>query len=171
MGAMTWALGWFGWGRKDEGLAPSLRAVQDKSRFHYSPELIGALKGDHGQLLQQYGEIERMAVHGQHAGLPLALAAFKAKFDVHVLNENLHFYCYLEHTLGRNPADLQLIQDFRTEMNTIARGVVNFVKKYRVAGVRQANARDFLTELRAVGALLAQRIQREEHDLHTLYRP
>ena len=168
---MTWAMGWFGMGRKAEGGAPSDEAVRDKSRFRHSPELIGALKADHGQLLRQFADIERMAAAGQYAGLPLALGAFKARFDVHVLNENLHFYCYLEHKLRDNRDGLRLMQEFRTGMNEIARGVVNFVKKYRVAGVRQANAAEFLHELRAVGTLLMQRVEREEQDLYTLYRP
>ena len=171
MGVMTWAMGWLGRAHKDDASPPSARAAQDKSRFRYSPELIGALEADHAQLLQQYGEIERMATGGQFAGLPLALGAFKAKFDVHVLNENLHFYCYLEHKLGGSPESLAVMQDFRGEMNAIARGVVNFVKKYRIAGVRQGNVAEFLEDLRTVGGLLAHRVEREEKDLYTLYQP
>lgn len=171
MGAITWALGWLGRGRAEDDGAPSMKAIQDKSRFHYAPDLIAGLKADHAQLLKQYAELERQAVAGQYAALPLSLAAFKNKFDVHILNENLHFYCYLEHKLRRSPENLALIQDFRAEMNAIARGVVNFVKKYRVAGVRQVNAAEFLAELRAVGALLVQRVEREEQDLYTLYAP
>jgi hypothetical protein len=170
MGAMTWTLGWFGLGRKDD-VPPSAKSVQDKSRFRHSPELIGALTADHGELLQQYGKLERMAVDGQLAGLPLALAAFKARFDEHILHENLHCYCYLEQKLQGDPKGLHAMQEFRAEMNGIARCVVNFVKTYRVAGVRRANVEPFLAELREVGAMLVQRIDREEKDLYPLYRP
>jgi hypothetical protein len=170
MGAMTWTLGWFGAGRKDDA-TPAARALQDKSRFHHSPELIGALTADHGELLRQYGKLERMAVGGQLAGLPLALAAFKVRFDEHILNENLHCYCYLEQKLQNDRKGLRAMQEFRSDMNGIARCVVNFVKTWRVAGVRRANVEPFLADLREVGAMLVQRIEREERDLYPLYRP
>jgi hypothetical protein len=173
MGALSWAQSWFVSGRSkdDSGTVPSAKAVQDKSRFHYSPDLIASLKGDHAELLRLYGEIEKMAIAGRFATIPGALAAFKSKFDVHILNENLHFYCYVEQRLGRRPDDLQLMRDFRTDMNTIARDVVNFVKAYRTYGVRPSTGDEFLAELRAVGALLVQRVEREEKDLYALYQP
>jgi hypothetical protein len=56
-------------------------------------------------------------------------------------------------------------------MNSIARAVVNFVKKYRSEGVSGQTVADFLVELRQVGALLLKRIEREEKELYALYRP
>ena len=111
-----------------------------------------------------------MAVEGRYANIAAALSAFKAKFDLHILEENLHFYCYIEEKLSARAESQALIKTFRSEMNAIARGVVNFIKKYRMAGVRLSNGKEFLTELRQFGALLVQRIGREENDLYTLYQ-
>lgn len=169
MGAMAWAQQWLGMGAGE--VETSAQPGLEHARFGYSPELIDGLKGDHADLLRRYGDIEQLALKGQYAALPMALAGFKNKFDVHVLHENLQFYCYLEQRLARDADTLTLIKDFRSEMNAIARGVVNFVKKYRTVGVQPGNGAEFLAELRSVGALLVQRVEREEKDLYTLYRP
>ena len=63
------------------------------------------------------------------------------------------------------------MRGFRSEMNAIARAVANFIKTYRRLGVDQATLADFLVELRQVGLLLLKRIEREEKELYTLYRP
>lgn len=152
------------------GSQSSPKEARDESRFRYSPALIPGLKDDHQGLLKQYGAIERMANEGDHAMIPGALAEFKEAFDLHILHENLHFYCYLE----EHSKDLQqreLIKSFRGEMNAIARGVVNFVKTWRGSGVSARTGQQFLTELRQVGLLLVRRIEREEQDLYTLYQP
>jgi hypothetical protein len=164
MATLTRMREWFGFGESE---AP--KSAQEHSRFNYSPELIRGLKGDHAELLKLYGEIERMAIEGRYAAIPASLGTFKTKLDVHLLNENLHFYCYVEEKAQRTE-DRELIKGFRTEMNAIARGVLNFVKIYRQAGVHPANGQTFLSELRQVGALLVKRIEREEGELYSLYR-
>lgn len=170
MGAMSWAQDLLGFGGAEE-VSSAGPASLDKARFGYSKELIGNLKGDHAYLLRRYREIEQLAQKGELAAIPMALAGFKNKFDLHILNENLQFYCHLEHSLARRPGDLARIKEFRTEMNAIARAVVNVVKKYRLEGVRPETVPAFLAELRAVGAALMQRIEREEKDLYPLYAP
>jgi hypothetical protein len=167
MGAMSWAQDLLGLGEREAGGPAAL----DQARFGYSPELIGNLVGDHADLLRRHAEIEQLALRSQYGALPMALSGFKNKFDVHVLNENLQFYCHVEERLARRPRDLAMIKEFRTEMNAIARGVVNFVKKYRAEGVGAGNRDAFLADLRAVGGLLLQRVQREEKELYPLYAP
>ena len=164
MAAMAWVRNWFGLG--DEA---SLKQVQDEHRIQYSPELIGTLKDDHAGLLRLYSEIEALATDRRFAEIALALRRFKSKFELHILTENVKFYCYVEERLGRRPAELRVIREFRREMNTIARSVTNFVRQYQESGVAAANGAAFLADLRQVGALLAQRVQREEQDLYTLY--
>lgn len=147
------------------------RPTRDHSRYHHSPKLIASLEGEHGELLKLHQEIERLAVEGHYAALPAALAAFRSKFDLHVLSENLNFYGYVEAKSAGRPEDQDLVRRFRSEMNAIARAVVNFIKKYRSAGVHAATAPDFLVELRQIGLLLIKRIEREEKELYALYRP
>lgn len=170
MGAMSWAQDWLGLGDNDEAKAPAPAAL-DNARFGYSPELIGNLKDDHADLLRRHGELEQLAVKGQYGAIPMALSGFKNKFDLHILHENLQFYCHVEERLARRGAELAVVREFRTEMNGLARGVVNFVKKYRAEGVRQQNRDAFLVELRSVGGMLGHRVEREEKNLYPLYAP
>lgn len=156
---------WLGFGEDERP-----KSAQEHSRFNYAAHLIPGLKGDHAELLKLYAEIERMAIEGRFASIPASLGTFKSKLDVHLLNENLHFYCYVEEK-AQAARDSDLIKGFRAEMNAIARSVVHFVKTYRQAGVHPANGPTFLADLRQVGALLVQRIEREERELYALYRP
>lgn len=148
----------------------SAREVQDHARSTFSPDLIVGLKDDHAELLRQYAALERMAIDGRYAEIPAAITEFKEKFDAHVLHENLHFYCYIQDR-AKSLQERELIKSFRGEMNAIGRAVVAFVKRYLASGVTSLNGQDFLTELRQVGLLLLRRIEREEQDLYTLYRP
>jgi hypothetical protein len=161
MTALAWVRNWLGF---DEP-AP----VPDEHRIRYSPELIGHLKHDHAGLLKLYGQIEALATTGRFAEVPQALKLFKSKFELHVLTENVKFYCYVEENLARRPASLRTIREFRREMNAIARTVVNFARNHQQGGVSNANLGSFLVELREVGALLGRRVQREEQELYTLY--
>jgi hypothetical protein len=164
MEALARAWHWLGFGGTP-------RASRDHSRFNYSPSLVSSLKGDHSELITLHGEVTRLAADARYTAIPAALAAFKSKFDMHTLNENLHFYRFVEEKAAARPDDLDMIRGFRSEMNSIARAVVNFVKKYRSEGVSAQTAPDFLVEARQVGALLLKRIEREEKELYLLYRP
>lgn len=163
MAMFTTALEWLGFS--------SMKQVQDRSRFTFSPQLIDNLQGDHAELLELYAEMEKLALAGRYASVPPALHGFKTAFDLHILNENLHFYCYVEERLAQDPGRLAFIRGFRAEMNAIARTVVNFARKYNMAGVRPSNGDEFLAELRQVGAALSARIESEERDLYSLYLP
>jgi len=166
---MSWAQDLLGLGGSDAGAAAP--AALDQARFGYSPELVGSLKGDHADLLRRHAELGQLAQSGQYGSIPMVLSGFKNKFDVHILHENLQFYCHVEERLARRPKDLARVKEFRIEMNAIGRAVVTFVKKYRAEGVRQSNSDAFVADLRAVGQLLAQRVQREEQELYPLYAP
>lgn len=163
--ASAWMRHWFG-----SGSTPAAKGA-GQPPIRYSPQLLPGLLHDHRELLAVYAEIERMAVDGRCATLTGALAGFKSRFDLHVLNENLHFYGYLEERLGRRTELLAQVKQWRAEMGVISRGVAKFVRKYDEAGVRPANVASFLEELRALGAQLKQRLEREEKEFYPLYRP
>ncbi|HSW14235.1 MAG TPA: hemerythrin domain-containing protein [Solimonas sp.] len=170
---LTWISDWFG-PRKAEAEASHLHGDQlarlrREHSISYSPQLIGRLCADHQQLLGMYQSVLDMLTHKRYSQIAPALGAFKSKFDAHILNENLRFYCYVEQKL-QGP-DLGTMKEFRSDMNGIARAVVNFVRKYQSAGVSAGNCRGFEEELRQIGAALVQRIQAEEQDLYTLYAP
>lgn len=149
--------------------ADRLVAARGRQTIGYSPQLISRLHGDHGSLIELFQGLEGLVQTQRLAELPAALASFKSKFDVHVLNENLRFYCYLEQRLEQRPADLALIRQFRREMDAIAREVVDFARRYQDSGVDAGTQQAFANDLRQMGRRLAQRIQREEADLYPLY--
>ncbi|WP_343793276.1 hypothetical protein [Dokdonella soli] len=86
------------------------------------------------------------------------------------MTENVHFYVYLEQSFRGDEENKALIHDFRREMNGIARGVVEFVRRYQQAPVSADNCAAFLKEYEAVGKLLVMRIEREEGNLYPLYQ-
>jgi len=137
----------------------------------YDSGLVPALKNDHQELVALFEQIGRTYEARRFHEIPALLTAFKTRLEAHLLTENVRFYNYVESTLRDDAENLSLIRDFRREMNTIARGVIDFVKKYQAHGDAEALMHGFLADYRTVGGLLVQRIQREEGNLYPLYMP
>jgi hypothetical protein len=137
----------------------------------YDSRLIDALKHDHAELVHLFEQIGRVAEQRRGHELPVMLVAFKTRLEGHLIAENVRFYNYVENSLQDDDEDLALIRSFRREMNTIARGVVDFVKKYQKGPFDDRMRQLFLIDYRVVGALLTQRIEREENSLYPLYQP
>jgi hypothetical protein len=137
----------------------------------YDSRLIESLKHDHHSLVELFQQIGTVAERGRYAELPQLLVAFKTGLESHVIAENVRFYNYVENSLAYDEENLALIRSFRREMNAIARGVVDFVKKYQRAQFNEATRELFLRDYAVVGGLLSQRIQREESNLYPLYQP
>ncbi len=136
----------------------------------YDSSLISSLKHDHHNLVEMFEQLGRLAEMGRFRELPATLIAFKTALESHVISENVRFYNYVENSLAGDDENLQLIRSFRREMNTIARGVVDFVKRYQRLDFDEGMRQSFLREYAAVGGLLGQRIQREENNLYPLYQ-
>lgn len=137
----------------------------------YDSGLVPALKNDHQELIALFEQIGRTYEQRRFTEIPTLLTAFKTRLEAHLLTENVRFYNYVESTLRDDAENLSLIRDFRREMNTIARGVIDFVKKYQTQHDPEHLLHGFLADYRAVGGLLVQRIQREEGNLYPLYMP
>ena len=135
----------------------------------YDSGLVPALKNDHQELVALFEQIGRTYEARRYHEIPALLTAFKTRLEAHLLTENVRFYNYVESTLRDDAENLSLIRDFRREMNTIARAVVEFVKKYQRLGVDQSMQVAFVMDYRNVGGLLVQRIEREEGNLYPLY--
>jgi hypothetical protein len=143
----------------------------DALSYAYAPQLIDELRQEHRALSKRCSDIEKMAAEARMQGIPHGLSAFKSKFNVHALRENLHCYGYLERQLAKRPVELAPVLKLRDEMDAIGHQLLEFVEKYRSAGVTRANAQDFLHGLRGIGKLLLDRIQRVEAELYPLYKP
>jgi hypothetical protein len=136
----------------------------------YDSGLVPLLKHDHAELLDLYEHIGQVYERRRYHELPALLITFKTRLEAHLLTENVRFYNYVEASLFNDPENFALIRDFRREMNSIAKGVIEFVRKYQKP-VNEFDARAFQTDYQTVGGLLMQRIQREESNLYPLYFP
>lgn len=136
----------------------------------YDAQLVPQLTHDHRELVHAYEQIGLLPERDRWDQLPARLLAFKSQLEAHLLAENVRFYNYVEYTLRDDEENFNLIRDFRREMNAIARGVIDFVKKYQQPLLSSAQRGAFLADYRHVGALLVQRIEREEGSLYPLYQ-
>jgi Hemerythrin HHE cation binding domain len=150
---------------------PTLEQRRAGVAIAYDAELVPALKRDHSDLVKLYGLIGESAQSGDFQQIPQMLNAFKVHLEGHLIAENVRFYNYVENGLQGDAENTALVRSFRREMNAIARGVVDFVKKYQVGTFDSAMRAEFLVDYQTVGGLLAQRIEREESSLYPLYMP
>ena len=139
--------------------------------IRYDPGLVDGLKDDHQELVAMYTALGEQVAGGDFHGIDAALQEFKIRLEAHLLTENVRFYVYVEQSMADDEVNYELIRGFRKEMNSIARAVVEFVRRYRQQPVGPATQAQFIREHGEVGRLLAQRIAREESELYVLYQP
>ena len=137
----------------------------------YSSDLIQHLKHDHVELVELYGAIAGFIEQQQYEFIAPGLEELKSRFNLHIMQENLHFYCYLEQSFQGQQEKLDMIKGYRKEMNAISTAVVRFIKKWQDQMINDDNVSRFTEEYNSVGEVLAQRIDQEENNLYTLYQP
>lgn len=141
-------------------------------RIGYDENLIASLQRDHAELGSIYSRIgELHQAGGSYDEIRSLLANFKSCLEAHVLAENVRFYNYLEQTLPDDSDNAEIMRGFRREMNQIARQVLDFVKRYQACGFDAAERVSFGEDYAAIGKVLEQRLDREEHNLYPLYGP
>ncbi|HET7267014.1 MAG TPA: hemerythrin domain-containing protein [Oleiagrimonas sp.] len=138
----------------------------------YDPKLIDSLHTDHARLGALYERIGKHDKAGEYAQVRTLLAHFKSSLQAHILTENVRFYAYLENALADDAENARTMHEFRRDMNTIAREVVNFVKAWQNSDFAStAERQQFTAEYEKVGGLLEQRLDSEENSLYPLYQP
>lgn len=143
--------------------------VAPGTEIHRRTDLIGKLKADHQVLLDLFGRIKRAHEAGQTAQAAALLATFRNTLQEHLLVESVRLYVYLEHASRNDAERFELVHHFRHEMGAIGKTAVAFLAKYAdLAGDRQLAA-TFGRDLDAVGAVLVERIRREETILYPMY--
>jgi len=148
-----------------------VRSSFDSSQINYDPNLIQSLENDHKKLVSDFGKIWSEGFEKKdYTKTNHLITKFKAAFQAHLLAENIKFYVYLEQTLRDDLVNLNLVKEFRLDMNKIARAATNFCKKYQVK-FTERHVEQFETDYNAVGKVLTQRITLEEESLYILYRP
>ncbi len=165
---------WLGGGQgpKSQALPQGVPSVEQRRAglaIAYDAALVPALKRDHADLVKLYGAIGEHAKQGDFQQIPPMLMAFKVHLEGHLIAENVRFYNYVENAMQGDSESTALVRSFRREMNAIARGVVDFVKKYQISAFDQQARQEFMADYQTVYGLLAQRIEREEASLYPLY--
>jgi regulator of sigma D len=144
--------------------------VQERTA-RYDPVLISNLRHDHSELVAMYGQLGQDVRDGYYQRIPNALLAFSTRLEAHLLMENRRFYSYVEQVLAGDSDRMEIVRAFRGEMNSLARSIIEFARRYQQTRVDGSNTEDFLREYNEVGKLLVMRIEREEGDLYPLYAP
>lgn len=85
------------------------------------------------------------------------------------MTENIKLYTYLEQTLEGDANNSELMRTYRREMNVIASGVRRFTKQYESCDFSRIDAGQFEADYQEVGAILEQRLGKEESELYPLY--
>lgn len=138
----------------------------------YDPTLISALKKDHQTLVQIFQRIWSEGFEQQNfRQLAHLMTLFKSGFQAHLIKENVRFYVHLEQALAEDVHTLQIVKDFRTDMNEIATAVVQFCKRYTHEAFTPEMVRDFRHDYQKIGEALTRRVSLEEEELYTLYQP
>lgn len=138
----------------------------------YDPTLIHSLKKDHATLVDLFQRIwaegfQRQDFHQ----LSQLLTLFKSSFQAHLIKENVRFYVYLEQHLAEDVHTLQVVRDFRADMNDIAGAVLHFCKRYSHEAFSEEMLQSFERDYQKVGEVLTRRVSLEENELYILYEP
>lgn len=166
----------FGSQKKDNNANSSIlnkelpnKPLTPKVNISYKENLVDSLKNDHQKLFEIYGELINLTNSNDFLKIPGKLGELKLALQAHVLVENVHFYVYVQEKHKDDPINSEFIHDVRKDMNTIARVVVDFVKKYQMKVFTNEVKVAFFEELNAIGDALTKRIDMEEAQLYTLY--
>lgn len=148
----------------------SSRPTTVTSTIQHDARLVRDLMQDHVSLVEHFTGLLPLLRDGDVKGFRAQLASFKTEFQGHIIKENVKFYVYLEQSLAGDDTNIELMRDFRREMNAISRAVVQFCNKYAEARVDIATIRQFELESGDIAQALLSRIEREERDLYSLYQ-
>jgi len=98
-----------------------------------------------------------------------ALKVFKGALLQHLIDEEGHFYTYMKYLIRAEKRSNTVLKGFKEEMTGIRKAIFAFIDKSLELDA-QYDA-EFLDNLNVIGAALVKRIEAEERDLYTLFRP
>lgn len=137
----------------------------------YHPDLIPRFQKTHQALQKLYVSIQVATEGNDFVGAQKSLDAFRKTLTGHLLEENVKLYTYLARCLAADPANKDLIGSMKSEMGQIGTTVMTFINQYSQTGLTPFNKRQFLEGWGGIGAVLTDRIEREETSLYTMYLP
>ncbi len=139
------------------------------TEIRYSPTLIEELKSDHQQLFAGYMSIKANFDRGDYATVSQQLNDFRFVLHNHLLTENVRLYIYLGGILNQDPTKAEMIRGFRQEMEGIGKTAIRLLKKYEALSINTELATPFAQDFAAIGAILTERVKKEESVLYPLY--
>ncbi|HEX7342239.1 MAG TPA: hemerythrin domain-containing protein [Rhodanobacteraceae bacterium] len=157
-----------------EGIAtgmPLPASIAPGTEIQFHPDLIARFNGHHASLRKLLEIVRAHAMDNKFAEAQKSLQSFRNVLSAHLLEENVKLYTYMAKCLVGDPDSEGLITGMKAEMGRIGTGVMHFLNKYRDAGITPFNKAQFLGELDAIGATLAERMEREETSLYSMYMP
>lgn len=157
--------------RKEDAAQASSSAGRASGEIGYDAGLIGKLEAEHRELMGILTAVKKASADGRYSQIPDLLANFKHAFLNHVGLENVKLYVYLQQHGSVDAVTLEFVSGVRKEMNEIARTVMKFVDANIAAAPSPVNVTDFHIQLAQAEAALIKRVQIEEGQLYSLYRP
>lgn len=151
--------------------APSATDFAPGTEIAYHADLIGRFKMTHNALRKLFDAVKTQAADGQFADAQKSLEAFRKTLTGHLLEENIKLYTYLTMCLVSDADSKDLMASMKTEMGRIGGTVMAFVRDYSHSGISPANQQAFLEGWSEIGATLADRLEREETSLYSMYMP
>jgi len=164
---------WFKGKQEPVPARPATRAsdLAPGTQIHYEPGLVERFKGHHAALVDLTVRIRASVKAGDFAAAARYVHKFKLLLNEHLLEENLRLYTYLTHCLVNNEEGSALMAEMRREMGGIGRAVAQFIRHHEEHGIDATNATKFLADFEKMVLILADRIEREERSLYTMYLP
>lgn len=157
--------------RKTEPLAVAQGAVSDTG-IQYYPKLIEELVQDHHQLDLLTQRMKQHFNAGAFSQVTQMLNEYGVLLRNHLLKENMRLYIYLQQRVADDEVNTRLVRSFRKEMDGMAKTALNFLEKYKAIEQLPANQQaEFIIELEGIGAVVQERMHREENLLYPLYSP
>lgn len=139
--------------------ASAIAGIKPRARFDdvLSPYLRDDYVGENYALLfDLYRKVYSEGYEASdHDAMLRHLQDFRSTFQEVLIKESSEFYRYLQQNCKDETSSLDVIKDFRTNMNGIAAVVIPFCQKYRESTLMTSHDHQFESDYREVGRALA----------------
>ena len=137
----------------------------------YDAHLVDALESEHEDLLELFNKVLQVAKSDEYSKLQLALVEFATSFTNHIKIEDQQLYGYLKVLASKkSKVEQRVVAEFANEMKGISTSIFDILSQSTHAPIDVDSIDDFILEFERIGALLTDRIQREEQVLYPIYK-
>ena len=119
-------------------------------------------------MLDIYGRVLKSVEAKDWAGVASLLVQFRKGLQDHLLDEAVRLYVYLQKSVDDDESK-DLIRGFRSEMEGIGRVVIKTLDRFEDIAKSDYLQELFESEWKNLGAVLGDRIAREEKTLYPMY--